>query len=165
MEDILSGPDIFWNEKHHTLPRTLRRNSHVRDILLVAIGGSLGALARYGTGLAAAKLLGKGFPWGTLLVNVAGCFIMGIVAEVMLDLEARPVEAITPALRLQMALWRQGVAIGFLGALTTFSTFGADTLRELEGGQPLVALANIGANVVLSLAAVWAGMAVMQAID
>jgi CrcB protein len=137
----------------------------VRDIVLVAIGGSVGALARYGTGLAAARLLGKGFPWGTLAVNVAGCFIMGIVTEVMLDMEARPLEAITPALRWQMSLWRQGVAIGFLGALTTFSTFGADTLRELEGGQPLVALANVAANVVLSLAAVWAGMAVMQAID
>jgi CrcB protein len=137
----------------------------VRDMLLVAVGGSLGALARYATGLAAAKLLGKGFPWGTFAVNVAGCFIMGIVLEVMLDLEARPAETITPMLRLQMALWRQGVAIGFLGALTTFSTFGADTLRELESGRPLTALANVAANVVLSLAAVWAGMAVMQAAD
>lgn len=137
----------------------------MRDMLLVAVGGSLGALARYATGLAAAKLLGKGFPWGTFAVNVAGCFIMGIVLEVMLDLEARPAETITPMLRLQMALWRQGVAIGFLGALTTFSTFGADTLRELESGRPLMALANVAANVVLSLAAVWAGMAVMQAAD
>jgi CrcB protein len=137
----------------------------VRDMLLVAVGGSLGALARYATGLAAAKLLGKGFPWGTFAVNVTGCFIMGIVLEVMLDLEARPAETITPMLRLQMALWRQGVAIGFLGALTTFSTFGADTLRELESGRPLTALANVAANVVLSLAAVWAGMAVMQAAD
>jgi fluoride ion exporter CrcB/FEX len=56
---------------------------------------------------------------------------------------------------------------GFLGALTTFSTFGADTIRELDlkGGQPLIALANIAANVVLSLAAVWLGMALMRAVD
>jgi CrcB protein len=141
--------------------------SIVRDILLVALGGSAGALARYGAGLAAARLLGKGFPWGTLIVNVAGCFIMGIVMEILLDLEAHTPQAITPSIKLQMALWRQGVAIGFLGALTTFSTFGADTIRELDlkGGQPAIALANIVTNVVLSLAAVWLGMALMRAVD
>ncbi|HEY2411596.1 MAG TPA: CrcB family protein [Pirellulaceae bacterium] len=137
----------------------------MRDVLFVAVGGSAGALVRYGVGLAAAKFLGRGFPWGTLTVNVAGCFVMGIVMELMLDLEARSVEAITPSLRLQLAFWRQGVAIGFLGALTTFSTFGADTLRELESGRPLVSLANVAANLVLSLAAVWLGVAFMRAID
>lgn len=135
------------------------------DILFVAIGGSAGALARYGIGIAAARLLGRGFPWGTLAVNVVGCFVMGLVMEVLLDLEAHTSEAITPAIKLQMALWRQGVAIGFLGALTTFSTFGYDTLRELEGGKPLLALANVAANVLLSLAAVWAGMGLVRAID
>jgi CrcB protein len=137
----------------------------VRDIVFVAVGGSVGALARYGVGLAAAKFLGRGFPWGTLLVNVAGCFVMGIVMELMLDLEARSPDSISPSLRLQMALWRQGVAIGFLGALTTFSTFGADTLRELEGGRPLISLTNVVANLALSLAAVWFGVALMRAID
>jgi len=57
------------------------------------------------------------------------------------------------------------VAIGLLGGLTTFSTFGADTLRELESGRPLTALANVAANVVLSLAAVAAGMALVRAVD
>ncbi len=139
----------------------------MRDILLVAVGGSAGALTRYGVGLAAARLFGKGFPWGTLIVNVAGCFVMGIVMEILLDLESHTPQAITPAIKLQMALWRQGVAIGFLGALTTFSTFGADTIREfdLKAGQPAIALANIAANVVLSLAAVWLGMALMRALD
>lgn len=129
----------------------------------MAVGGSLGALTRYGIGLTAAKYLGRGFAWGTLAVNVAGCFVMGIVLEVMLNLESRPAEAITPALKLQLALWRQGVAIGFLGALTTFSTFGADTLRDLEGGRALVSLTNVALNVVLSLVAVWMGMMVMRA--
>lgn len=137
----------------------------MRDLLLVAVGGSFGAVARYGTGLFAARLLGKGFPWGTLAVNVAGCFVMGIVMEVLLDLEAHSTEAITPAIKLQMSLWRQGIAIGFLGGLTTFSSFGADTIRELTGGQPLVGLANVAANVLLSLGAVWLGMAVMQVVD
>jgi len=141
------------------------RESIVRDLMLVAIGGSCGAVARYGTGLAAARLLGKGFPWGTLAVNVAGCFATATVMEILLDLESHSPEAVTPVIRLQMSLWRQGIAIGFLGGLTTFSSFGADTIRELTGGQPVVALANVLANVLLSLAAVWLGMAVMQVVD
>jgi len=135
----------------------------MREVLFVAAGGSLGAMARYGVGLAAARLLGKGFPWGTLAVNIAGCFLMGLVMELLLDLESH--SAPTPALKLQMAAWKQGVAIGFLGGLTTFSSFGADTLRDFQGGQPVLALANIAANVALSLAAVWAGIALMQAVD
>jgi CrcB protein len=133
----------------------------MREVLFVAAGGSLGAVARYGVGLAAAKLLGKGFPWGTLAVNVAGCFVMGLVMELLLNLESH--SEITPAVKLQMALWKQGVAIGFLGGLTTFSSFGADTLRGFQAGQPALALTNIAANVALSLAAVWAGTALMQA--
>jgi fluoride exporter len=135
----------------------------MREMMLVAVGGSLGALTRYGTGLAAGHLLGKGFPWGTLLVNVAGCFVMGLVMEWILDLESHAVA--TAALRGQIAFWKQGVAIGFLGGLTTFSSFGADTLRQFEGGQFMLGMANIGANVALSLAAVWAGMSLMQAAD
>ena len=139
----------------------------MRDILLVALGGSAGALSRYGIGLAAARLLGKGFPWGTLIVNVAGCFVMGIVMEILLDLESHTAQAITPAIKLQMSLWRHGVAIGFLGALTTFSSFGADTIRDLDlkTGQPTIAVANIAANVILSLTAVWLGISLMRAID
>src|SRR5580765_4965425 len=107
----------------------------MRDVMLVAVGGAVGAVARYGTGLAAAKFLGRGFPWGTLIVNVLGCFLMGIVMELLLDLESRV--AIMPAVRTQSSLWRNGVAIGVLGGLTTFSSFGADTIRELQGGAPL----------------------------
>ena len=135
----------------------------MRDILLVGAGGALGAVTRYGVGLAAARLLGKGFPWGTLAVNVAGCFLMGLVMDVLLGLEATP--KMTPAIQSQLTLWKQGVAIGFLGGLTTFSSFGADTLRDVQAGQPLLALGNVAANVILSLAAVWAGMALMQAVD
>ena len=135
----------------------------MREVMLVAVGGSLGALARYATGLAAGQLFGKEFPWGTLAVNVAGCFAMGLVMEWILDLESHKVA--TAALRGQVAFWKQGVAIGFLGALTTFSSFGADTMRHLEQGHIGLGLANIGANVLLSLAAVWAGMAIMQSAD
>ena len=77
----------------------------------------------------------------------------------------QPIHAIPAAIRAQLALWHRGVAIGFLGGLTTFSSFGADTIRQLESGHYGLGLANVAANVVLSLAAVAAGMAIMQAID
>jgi CrcB protein len=137
----------------------------VRDILFVALGGAAGSVLRYGAGLAAARLLGRGFPWGTLAVNIAGCLAIGIVSEYLLGLESHAAQSPSPALKLQIDLWRKGVAIGLLGGLTTFSTFGADTLRELESGRPLTALANVAANVVLSLAAAGAGMALVRAVD
>lgn len=137
----------------------------MRDMLLVALGGSLGALTRWGIGLAAVKWLGKGFPWGTLAVNVAGCFVMGIVLELLLDLKVQANSGLTPAVQGQIAFWHKGVAIGFLGALTTFSTFGADTLRDFQAGQTTLVLGNIAANVLLSLGAVWGGMMLMRLID
>ena len=135
----------------------------MREVMLVAVGGSLGAVARYAVGLAAARLAGSGFPWGTLSVNVVGCFLMGIVMEWILDLESQ--RELTAAITRQLGFCKHGVAIGFLGGLTTFSSFGADTLRELHAGQVSVGLGNIAANVLLSLAAVWAGMSLMQALD
>ena len=135
----------------------------MRELLFVAVGGSLGALARYGIGLVASGSLGKNFPWGTLIANVAGCFAMGIVLEIMANLEAH--STLTATVRAQIAFWHKAVAIGFLGGLTTFSSFGGDTLREFQGGQAGVALANVAANVLLSLAAVWLGMAIMATVD
>ena len=131
----------------------------LQQCLLVACGGALGSLARYGIGVAAAKAVGKGFPWGTLIVNVAGCFAMGIVLSILAGLELQPAKGS------QVAFWRNAVAIGFLGGLTTLSSFGGDTIRQLQGGQPAVAIANVVSNVFLSLAAVWCGMAVMRVVS
>lgn len=137
----------------------------MREVLYVAIGGALGALARYGVGIVAGQTFGKGFPWGTLIVNVAGCFVMGIVLEIIADLEVHLRDAASANVRNQLAFWHKAVAIGFLGGLTTFSTFGGDTMRELQGGQMAVAIANVAANVVLSLVAVWCGLAVAATLD
>lgn len=137
----------------------------MRELIFVAAGGSIGAVTRYGAGLAAARWLGRGFPWGTLAVNVAGCFLMGLVMEIMLNLEAKASLPPPASTDFGSSFWRQGVAIGFLGALTTFSAFGADTIRQLQSGQHLTALANIAANVTLSLAAVWCGVILIRAIN
>ncbi|HZN33405.1 MAG TPA: CrcB family protein [Pirellulaceae bacterium] len=137
----------------------------VQNCLLVALGGALGTLARYGIGIAAAKLLGKGFPWGTLIVNVGGCFAMGVVLGAIASWESQSPEAMTPDIRGRIELWRTFLAVGLLGGLTTFSSFGGDTIRELQGGQPGIAVANVVSNVALSLVAVWCGLATMRMAD
>ena len=137
----------------------------MRELIYVAVGGSLGAIVRYSAGLAAGRWLGKDFPWGTLAVNVVGCFLMGLVMEVLLNLEAKNPLSSPPAGDLASGFWRHGIAIGFLGALTTFSAFGADTIRQVQSGHLLTALANIAANVALSLAAVWCGIMLMRAVN
>jgi fluoride exporter len=130
----------------------------MRDVVLVAIGGALGAVSRFGVTMLATRLFGRGFPWGTLAVNVAGCFVIGVVLRVVLRLESLGDE-----MRPQVALWHYGVAVGFLGGLTTFSTFSADAVTAFQSGRTGVALLNIAANVMLCLAAVWVGMAVAGA--
>lgn len=135
----------------------------MRETIFVAAGGALGALTRYGTGLLAGRALGTGFPWGTLIVNVVGCLIMGAVLHILADLEVRG--GLGAPLRAQIELWHKGVAIGFLGGLTTFSSFGADTIRELQTGSVSTAILNVLANVALSLVAVWLGLMLAKALD
>jgi fluoride exporter len=122
----------------------------VKEILLVAVGGALGALARFGVGLLVSRLPGRPMPLGTLAVNVIGCLAIGMAGQY---LAGHSSSAIAPALR-------YGVVIGFLGALTTFSAFGWDSVELLQKGHGGLALANIGANVVVGLLAVWAGMCI-----
>jgi CrcB protein len=137
----------------------------MREVVFVAVGGALGAVARYGVGIAAAATLGKGFPWGTLLVNVVGCFAMGIVLQIMAGLESQFHAGSPEHVRGSLDFWHKAVAIGFLGGLTTFSTFGADTIREAQTGNLHLAFSNVVASVLLSLAAVWCGMALATALQ
>ena len=93
-------------------------------ILLVLLGGSLGALSRYGVSLLAVKLFGVKFPWGTLIVNLSGCFLIGLAFA----WGERGFGIMNPSVRLFFMT-------GYLGALTTFSTFGLETSNCPAGGE------------------------------
>ncbi len=119
-------------------------------VLGVAVFGALGALARYGVSLWALRFLGSAFPFGTLIVNVLGSFCLGFLAEAALG---------DPGLT---ARTRTILGTGFLGAFTTFSTFGVETLRAIEAGSWGVAAGNVAFNVVGGLVAVALGFALAR---
>ncbi|MFC3031375.1 fluoride efflux transporter CrcB [Pseudoalteromonas fenneropenaei] len=113
---------------------------------MIAIGGATGACLRYFVNETALKLLGKGFPFGTLLVNILGSFLMGI----LFGLIEKQVIAVSPAKAL--------IGIGFLGALTTFSTFSMDTLLLFQQGQLVKMALNILLNVIVCVTVAWLGL-------
>jgi fluoride exporter len=116
------------------------------QIIVIAVGGALGSLARYGMSNGVYALLGRGFPWGTLAVNVLGSFLMGLLFVLFLE-------------RMTLAPeWRAAVLIGFLGAFTTFSTFSIETLNLLEEGAILGAFLNMVISVWLCVLFCWAGV-------
>jgi CrcB protein len=114
------------------------------NIIFVALGGALGSIMRYLVN-GYAQSLANGFPLGTLLVNVAGCFVIGFLSH--LAEERGMFEDPTRAF----------MFVGILGGFTTFSSFGNETLRLFRNDQLLSALTNISANVLLGLFAVWLG--------
>ena len=118
-------------------------------ILLVMAGGSLGALSRYGISLLAVKLFGTRFPWGTLIVNLSGCFLIGLAFA----LGDRGLRIMNPSIRLFFMT-------GYLGALTTFSTFGLETVNALREGRYLVSATNILTNNIIGSALVFLGLVV-----
>ncbi len=115
--------------------------------LWIGLGGAVGSMARHWSNGLAAVLVGVGFPWGTLAVNVIGSFIIGLAA-VILSADGR-----FPA----PDAVRQFLMVGVCGGFTTFSAFSLQTLTLLEGGQWLPAAANIMLSVAACLLAVWLG--------
>ncbi|MBU2881330.1 fluoride efflux transporter CrcB [Psychrosphaera sp. B3R10] len=116
------------------------------SIVFVAIGGAIGASLRYSATIGVTAWLGKGFPYTTLLVNILGSFIMGL----LFSLIEHGIVAELP--------WRPLIGVGILGALTTFSTFSLDTLLMLQNGEWQKALINILLNVLVCILAAWLGM-------
>ena len=121
----------------------------------IAIGGAIGTLMRYAFSSLIAVWFGQTFPWGTLLVNISGSFIIGFFASLT-----------GPDGRVMVAPdFRQFFMVGICGGYTTFSSFSLQTLNLVQQGEMLQAGANIGASVVLCLAAVWLGYAAAQAVN
>ena len=114
-------------------------------ILAVAAGGAVGAVSRYGVDTWVEQRAESVFPWATFLINVSGCLAVGFIIAALVDRHHAP-------------QWlRTGLVIGFCGGYTTFSTFAQEALDLFEEGNAAVAIAAIGANVVLGLTAVYAG--------
>lgn len=118
---------------------------HLTIYIFIALGGATGACLRYFLSQLMLQWFGKGFPFGTLLVNVVGSFFLGFLYSL---LEHGQLEA---------ALWRTTIGIGFLGALTTFSTFSVDTLMLFQQGLWLKAALNVTLNILCCLFAAWLG--------
>jgi CrcB protein len=119
-------------------------------IILVMLGGSLGALSRYAVALLAVKLFGSRFPYGTLIVNLLGCFLIGL----SFALAERGFPLMNPSARLFFVT-------GYLGALTTFSTYALETVNSIRSGTHLVTLLNVFLNnafgAVLAFLGMWIG--------
>ena len=120
-------------------------------VIGIAVAGALGAMARYGLD----ELIGRragAFPWGIFVVNITGAFLIGFA-----------VEALEP--RFEESWVRAAIVTGFLGAYTTFSTFSLDTAFLMERGELAAAAAYIAASVVLSIAALFAGLHLIRTIS
>lgn len=124
----------------------------MQKYLLVALGGALGSVARFWVGGTVASRLGTRFPYGTFVINITACLIIGFSLEYLGErLE------LTPA-------WRYLIPIGFVGAYSTFSTFEWEIFSNLQLGAVLLAGLYLCLSVVLGLVAVWCGVLVARAI-
>lgn len=120
-------------------------------VVLVALGGALGSVARYGVNVGTTRLFGPLFPWGTLTVNVVGGFVMGLLAALI-------------ALRGGSYELRVFLMTGVLGGFTTFSAFTLDAMTLWERGETATAAAYVTASVALSIGALVAGLALGRAL-
>ena len=122
----------------------------IQTLAYVALGGAVGASARYLAGVAAIRVMGPGVPWGTLTVNVVGSFVMGAVVVLLAHLSA--------------TRFAPFLMTGVLGGFTTFSAFSLDAVTLWERGAVTQAAVYTGASVVLSLTALIGGLALARAL-
>ena len=121
-------------------------------ILLIAIAGAIGAVSRYGLSSFISNQFGEKFALGTLAVNVIGCFLIGFVMHLALSTDIISEQT------------RIAVTVGFLGALTTFSTFGYETLKYIDDRAWLMAASNVVLNVACGLLATILGLIIAKAL-
>jgi len=118
--------------------------------LIVFLGGGLGAALRHGVNIAAARLLGTAFPYGTLTINILGSLAMGLIAEFFALKSGLPQH------------WRLFLTTGILGGFTTFSAFSLEAALLYERGEVAGAAIYVVASVVLAIGALFAGMAIVR---
>ncbi|WP_338633792.1 fluoride efflux transporter CrcB [Afipia carboxidovorans] len=123
---------------------------NVSFILAVAVGGALGSVARYLVGIGAGKLFGTDFPWGTLIINITGSFLMGVLAGLFATRWNLPQAA------------RIFLTVGICGGYTTFSTFSLDSFYLIERGELVASAAYMVGSVVLSVGALIGAMHVVR---
>lgn len=117
---------------------------------MIALGGAAGAIARYQLAAMIQARIPAGFPWGTFIVNITGCLVMGVATTLLTDrLVAHP-------------NWRFLIPIGFIGAYTTFSTFELETFRAITEGSWLIGAANVVGSVLAGYVALWLGVALTR---
>ena len=116
------------------------------QLLFIAMGGAIGAVLRFVTSNAVHAVLGRGFLYGTLTVNVVGSFLMGVLYIILIERSGLPEQ------------WRAVLIIGLLGAFTTFSTFSIETFLLIENRELAKALLNVFLSVSLCLSGTWAGV-------
>jgi fluoride exporter len=108
-------------------------------LTLIAIFGAVGTLARYGLQGVVQVRTGGAFPYGTLIVNLTGCFLLGLIGQFTMNRLVIPPD------------WRVAIAVGFFGGYTTFSSFGWETAKMLEDGEWLRATTYVAASVIAGL--------------
>jgi len=125
----------------------------VQKYMLIAIGGAIGSIARYWVGSMISGRMGTRFPYGTLVVNLTACVVIGFA-----------VTYLGSHLEIDSA-WRFLIPVGFIGAYSTFSTFEWETLATMRAGAFALAGLYVAASVVLGLAATWVGAALAERIS
>ncbi len=123
------------------------------QVIAIAVGGALGSVLRYGLSTWVHSLAGRGFPYGTLAVNVLGCLAMGVLFALLVERMGAS------------AVWRAGLLIGVLGGFTTFSTFSIETFNLIEQGAMAKAAGNMAASLVLCIGATWLGVILARQIQ
>jgi len=117
----------------------------MKEVAAIAVGGAFGSVLRYGMSNWVYLFAGRGFPYGTLAVNVLGCLLMGFLFVLFVDRLSDNV------------VWRAGLLIGVLGGFTTFSSFSIETFNLIEQGDWFKAMGNVFGSVLLCLTATWLG--------
>ena len=118
----------------------------MNQVMAIAAGGALGSVLRYGLSTWVHGLAGRGFPYGTLAVNVLGCLAMGFLFVLLVERMG------------EGAVWRAGLLIGVLGGFTTFSSFSIETFNLIEQGALVKAAGNMAASLFLCVGATWLGV-------